>query len=80
MKTTNESGLAFVVLLSIIFPCQSAYAQMAPIVLKFDFPEPQIVKGPTYDNITYDSIIMPGLDKHGEPATRSPVGAINLKL
>lgn len=67
MKKTDESGLTFLLVLSIILLSQSAYAQPAPIVLKLDFPEPKIVGGPTYDNIAYDSIIMAGLDKHGEP-------------
>jgi len=67
MKKTDESGLTFLLVLSIILLSQSAYAQPAPIVLEFDFPEPKIVEGPTYDNIAYDSVIMAGLDKHGEP-------------
>jgi len=68
MKKRGELGLKSLVLLSVIFLSQTSYAQPTPIVLKFDFQEPKIVKNVfVYDNITYDSILIKSLDRYGGP-------------
>lgn len=68
MKNRGELGLISLVLVSVIFLSQTSYAQPTPIVLKFDFREPKIVKNVfVYDNITYDSILMKSLDRYGAP-------------
>jgi len=68
MKKRNKSVLTLLVLLSIVFLSESVYAEPGPIVLRFDFPEPKIVKNVfTYENVTYDSIRVRSLDGYGAP-------------
>jgi hypothetical protein len=44
MRNGDRSEIVFWVLLTQILLCQTSYAQPNPIVLKFDFPKPEIVK------------------------------------
>jgi len=68
MEKKWSSALSALILLSISLWPQSAYAQAAPIVLKFDIPEPKIAKNIfTFENLKYDLITVKSLDKYGAP-------------
>jgi len=68
MIKKNGVNLSVLIFLSVIFLLEESYAQTNPIVLKYDFPGPTIAQSVfTYDGISYGSILMEPLYKHGKP-------------
>jgi len=68
MRNGDRSTIVFWILLTQILLYQTSYAQPNPIVLKFDFTKPEIVKNAfVHENINYDSVRVKSLNVYGAP-------------